>query len=184
MSEWKTLARSAAVSGAAGSVLSALALALCGYLENRAAAGPINGPSQWVFGRAAARKRAPSLRHTLTGFLIHHATATGWALLHEYWFGRDKARQSAAQRLARAAVTAGVANVVDFQLTPKRLQPGFNAQISKTSLFAVYAAFAVGLALVATSREPAHDAARARGDSVRGKKISSGSQSAPPGSTG
>ena len=136
------------ISGAFASVLSAGMLALCGHLENRRPAGPLNGPSQWVFGRAAARVRRPSMRHTLTGFAIHHVTATGWAYLHERVFGKRKEQQTFPQRLARAAVTATVANVVDFQLTPRRLQPGFNEQLSRKSLLAVYAAFAIGLALV------------------------------------
>ena len=96
--------------------------------------------------------KQPSLRHTLTGFLIHHATATGWAYLHERTFGKDKAQQSVPQRLARAAATATVANFVDYQLTPKRLQPGFETQLSRKSLFAVYAAFAIGLAFAASAR--------------------------------
>jgi hypothetical protein len=140
------------ISGAVASVLSASVLALCGHVENRRPAGPINGPSQWVFGRHAAHIRTPSARHTLTGFAIHHVTATGWAFLHERVFGRRKEQQTLAQRLARAAVTAAVANVVDFQLTPKRLQPGFNKQLSRKSLLAVYAAFAIGLALVGHQR--------------------------------
>jgi hypothetical protein len=148
----------ALISGAAASLLSTIALAIGGQAENRRPAGPINGPSQWIHGRAAARVRKPSVRHTLTGFLIHHATATGWALLHERVFGNEKAHQTFPQRLRRAAVTATVANVVDFKLTPKRLRPGFETQLSRKSLFAVYAAFAVGLALVAprkrTSRTP------------------------------
>ena len=63
-----------------------------------------------------------------------------------------KEQQTLAQRLSRAAVTAAVANVVDFQLTPKRLQPGFDQQLSRKSLLAVYAAFAIGLALVGHQR--------------------------------
>jgi hypothetical protein len=149
MSDTKDLHRHALISGAVASVLSATVLAACGYLENRRPAGPINGPSQWIYGRWAARLREPSLRHTLTGYLIHHAMATGWALLHERVLGQRKAPQAFAQRLGRAALTATVANVVDFQLTPKRLQPGFDTQLSRKSLFAVYAAFAIGLALVA-----------------------------------
>jgi hypothetical protein len=140
------------ISGALASTLSAAVLALCGHLENRHPAGPINGPSQWVFGKHAARIRTPSARHTLTGFLIHHATATGWAFLHERAFGRRKEQQTLPQRLARAAMTATVTNVVDFQLTPQRLQPGFNRQLSRKSLLAVYAAFAIGLALVGHQR--------------------------------
>jgi len=145
----KHLYRQSLVSGAVASVLSTAVLALCGQIENRRPAGPINGPSQWVFGRWAARVRQPSLRHTLTGFLVHHVMATGWAFLHERAFGEHKAQQPFSKRLGRAAVTAVAANIVDFQLTPKRLRPGFETQLSRKSLFAVYAAFAIGLALVA-----------------------------------
>jgi hypothetical protein len=145
--EWKRAAKQALISGTTASLLSTVALAIAGKAEHNAPAGPINGPSQWVFGRKAAYKRAPSLRHTLTGFLIHHASAMGWAILHERFLGRNKARQTPAQRLRNAAITAAVANFVDYKLTPKRLQPGFEAQLSKKSLFTVYAAFGVGLAV-------------------------------------
>jgi hypothetical protein len=145
--EWKRAARQALVSGTTASLLSTVVLAIAGKAEHNAPAGPINGPSQWVFGRKAAYQRAPSLRHTLTGFLIHHASAMGWAILHERFLGRNKALQTPAKRLRNAAITAAVANFVDYKLTPKRLQPGFEAQLSKKSLFTVYAAFAVGLAV-------------------------------------
>jgi hypothetical protein len=145
MNAWKRAARQALVSGTAASLLSTVVMALAGKAESNAPAGPLNGPSQWLFGRQAAYRRSASLRYTLTGFLIHHAMATGWALLHERLFGRRKRTQTPARRLRNAAVTAAVANFVDYKLTPKRLQPGFEAQLSKKSLFAVYAAFAVGL---------------------------------------
>jgi hypothetical protein len=145
MNEWKTAARRAVVSGTAASLLSTAVLALAGKLERNAPAGPINGPSQWLFGRQAAYRRSPSLRYTVTGFLIHHAMATGWALLHERLFGGNKQAQTPARRLRNAATTAAVANFVDYKLTPRRLQPGFEAQLSKKSLLAVYVAFAVGL---------------------------------------
>jgi hypothetical protein len=147
MDEAKQLNRQALVSGAVASVLSTAVLALCGEVENGSPAGPINGPSQWIFGRRAARVRKPSLRHTLTGALIHHAMATGWALLHARVFGRRLPTQPLTKRLGRAAVTAVVANIVDFQLTPKRFRPGFETQLSRKSLLAVYAAFAIGLAI-------------------------------------
>jgi hypothetical protein len=101
---------------------------------------------------AAASLRRPSLRHTVTGFLIHHTMATGWALLHERAFGARKSVQTFPARLGRAAVTAAVANFVDYRLTPQRLQPGFERQLSRTSLVTVYAAFAIGLALVVRPR--------------------------------
>jgi hypothetical protein len=59
--------------------------------------------------------------------------------------GPNKASQPITKRLRNAAVTATVANVVDYRLTPRRLQPGFDAQLSRKSMLAIYAAFAVGL---------------------------------------
>jgi hypothetical protein len=147
MNPWKRAARQALVSGTTASLLSTVVMALAGKAEHDAPAGPLNGPSQWVFGRAAAHRRAASLRHTLTGFLIHHAMATGWALLHERLFGVRAKPRTPAQHLRNAAITAAAANFVDYQLTPRRLQPGFDAQLSRKSMFAVYAAFALGLAV-------------------------------------
>jgi hypothetical protein len=157
MSPWKEAGHRALRSGAAASLLSAGVLALCGWVENRRPAGPLNGPSQWLFGRSAAHRRDATARHTLTGYAIHHATATGWALLHERLWASRKPAQTLPQRLGRAAVTAAVANLVDYKLTPQRLQPGFEAQLSKASLVLVYAAFAVGLATVLGSQASRRD---------------------------
>jgi hypothetical protein len=148
MNEWKPAMRQAVISGAAASVLSAITLALCGRAENGHAAGPVNGPSQWVYGRRAAYVRGASLRHTLVGFLVHHVMSTGWALMHERLFGRDKQHHSFGKRVALGAVTATAANLVDFQVAPTRLRPGFEVQLSRKALFVVYAAFAVGLTVV------------------------------------
>ena len=145
MNTWKQSARQAVISGTAGSLVSAAVMALAGKRENNSPAGPLNGPSQWLFGRQAAYRRSASVKHTLTGMLIHTATAIGWAMLHERVFGRNKELQTPAQRIRNAAITATAANFVDYKLTPRRLQPGFEAQLSKKSLFLVYAAFAVGL---------------------------------------
>jgi hypothetical protein len=150
MNHWKIAGQQALISGAAASLLSAAVLAISGKVERDTAAGPLNGPSQWIFGRSAAYRRSATLRHTLTGFVIHHVTATGWALFHEKLFGARKSVKPAGRRLRDAAVTTAVANFVDYQLTPKRLQPGFEAQLSKKSLFLVYAAFAIGLAVSAS----------------------------------
>jgi hypothetical protein len=145
MISWSRALRRAWWSGAASSLTSAAVLALCGVLERHGAAGPLNGPSQWVHGRSAAYRTRPTLRHTLLGYLIHHLSATGWAVLHERLFGRPGAPQPVARLVAQAAATAAVANVVDLQLTPRRFRPGFEVQLSRQSLLAVYAAFAVGL---------------------------------------
>ncbi len=147
MNDWKPAIKQAVISGASASLLSAITMALCGRAENGHAAGPMNGPSQWIYGRRAAFIRGASLRHTLVGFLVHHVMSTGWALLHERLFGHAKHSHSVAKRVARGAVTAAAANLVDFQVAPTRLRPGFEVQLSRKALFLVYAAFAVGLAV-------------------------------------
>jgi hypothetical protein len=160
MNEWKRAGKQALISGTTASLLSTLVMALAGAIERRAPAGPINGPSQWIHGRQAAHRRGFNLRYTLPGFLIHHATATGWALLHERLFGRNKAAQPPTRRLRNAAVTATLANLVDYQLTPRRLQPGFDAQLSRKSMLAIYAAFAVGLTVYELTRQGRQTARR------------------------
>jgi hypothetical protein len=147
-SSWAAAAQRALVSGSIASILSTVTLAICGQLENGAAAGPVNGPSQWLWGRWAARVRKPSTRHTVIGYAIHHCCACAWALLHERWVGRDAAVGSH-ERIAKAAATAALACVVDYRVAPKRFQPGFETQLTKPSLLVVYAAFAVGLAIAA-----------------------------------
>ena len=151
--DWVTVARRALFSGSVASVLSTAVLAACGRLENGAAAGPVNGPSQWIWGRWAAHVRRPSLRHTLTGHAIHHLCSCGWALLHERWNGEAARPRST---IAKAATTAALASFVDYRLTPKRLRPGFETQLSKPALFAVYTAFAAGLVIAHHIKRP-HD---------------------------
>jgi hypothetical protein len=56
--------------------------------------------------------------------------------------------------VAAAAATAATASFVDYQLTPKRLEPGFDKQLSRRSLAMVYAAFAAGLAIAAMAGRP------------------------------
>lgn len=144
-------ARRALVSGAVASVLSTAALAACGQLENGRPAGPVNGPSQWVWGRWAAHMRKPSVRHTLIGYAVHHLCSFGWAFFHERWVGAEP-RGTECERVGKAAATAALACFVDYRLTPTRLKPGYETQLSKPSLLAVYAAFAVGLVIAGRKR--------------------------------
>jgi hypothetical protein len=54
--------------------------------------------------------------------------------------------------LATGAAVATLAATVDYTITPKRLTPGFEARLPVPSLVAVYAAFAIGLALAEITR--------------------------------
>jgi hypothetical protein len=146
MLTWKQAVYRGAIGGTLASVLSALALAACGRLESGTAAGPVNGPSQWLWGKQAARVRRASWRHTAVGYAIHHLMSVGWATVHEKQVA-SPIPVPFASHLGRGAVTAAVACFVDYQVAPRRLQPGFEQQLSRKSLLLVYAAFAVGLAL-------------------------------------
>ena len=144
---WREAWDNAMLSGSLAAICSAMALAIGGALEGRAPAGPLNGPSQWIYGRWAAHRRRASFRHTVVGYAIHHIVSIGWAVLHEKHVASLFEEKSSPARLGAAAATAAIACFVDYQVAQGRAQPGFEKQLSRRSLFAVYAAFAVGLAL-------------------------------------
>jgi len=49
------------------------------------------------------------------------------------------------RQAAGAVAASGIACFVDYQLTPKRLTPGFEHRLAKPELAHVYACFAAGL---------------------------------------
>jgi hypothetical protein len=149
---WKEAFFRALSSGSVASVLSGVALAVCGKIENDAPAGPLNGPSQWVWGERAARRRRATLRETAVGYSIHHAVSIGWAVMHEKHVAGLTRGRSFPARLLAGALTAGIACFMDYGVARGRLQPGFDKQLSRTSLAITYGAFAVGLALAGSDR--------------------------------
>lgn len=152
MRNWREAARNAWLSGTLASVLSTLALGLCGRWENRRVAAPTNAISHWIWGDGALLENRPTLRHTALGYGIHHAASVFWATLYEKWFSERGERDGVPAALAGAAAVAALACVVDFRLTPQRLTPGFENRLSKTSIFAIYTAFGAGLGLAAIWR--------------------------------
>lgn len=135
------------VSGTTSSLLSTVALAAMGKGENNNVYAPTNAISHWLWGDEAAVRNGPSVRYTLVGYLIHHASATFWAVLFERFLGHKLDKASPVRMLEAAAVTSAVACFTDYQLTPHRLHPGFEMRLSRPSLALVYGAFGVGLAL-------------------------------------
>jgi hypothetical protein len=145
----------------------AAAASLAGKREEGSYAAPLNATSHIVWGDDAASKDAPSLKYTLTGFLLNHASAIFWALFYEKLLGMDETRRDRvrpknwgkvpadglaerapfAQPLLDAAVVTAGAYITDYYLVPKRFTPGFEKRLSAKSMFAVYAALAAGLAI-------------------------------------
>ena len=81
MQNWTTTIKRGLVSGATSSVLSTVALAIAGKKETGSALAPTNAVSHYVHGDKAARKGGASLRYTVPGYLIHHASSTFWSLV-------------------------------------------------------------------------------------------------------
>jgi hypothetical protein len=148
MTGWRDAWREALRTGSTASLASTAALVARGQQERSDAAQPVNGPSQWVWGLHAPYERGFTVRHTVTGYLIHHAMSVFWAGLFE----KARPRRPVAT-VAAASVTAAVAYVVDFHVVPRRLSPGFDVALSRRGLFATYAAFAIGLAAMALVRD-------------------------------
>ncbi|HYD93837.1 MAG TPA: hypothetical protein VEC01_00830 [Noviherbaspirillum sp.] len=145
MKTWPQAIRDGAISGSVGSVLSTAVLSARGEQENDSPYAPTNATSHWIWGDRAARHDEPSGRYTAVGYAIHHVSATLWAVLYEKWFGESAERREVRPAVAGAAAVAALACFVDYNLTPRRLTPGFEKRLSSPSLFLVYAAFGAGL---------------------------------------
>lgn len=128
------------------SITSTAALALCGKVEEGALSGPINGPSQWLWGASEAYTKETTWRHTATGYAIHHLMSVLWATLYENACRAEEHKGLAHVCLDALSVTS-FAYVVDYHVAPRRLRPGFKKHLGPRSIFTVYAAFAAGLAL-------------------------------------
>lgn len=145
MERWNDSIRRGVVSGAVASVLSTVALSVRGKRDSGSAVAPVNAVSHWIYGDKAIRRERPSTKYTLPGYLIHHASATFWAVLYERYFRRKLDRRDPARMLGAAATTSALACFTDYQLTPPRLRPGFEQRLDRTSLAMVYAVFGLGL---------------------------------------
>lgn len=133
--------------------------AACGLIENRNALAPINDIAHVFYGQEAFGAGASTwgarnlLRYTLPAMAWNTFALVGWALLHRFLAGRNRPGKptgkppSRARSLAAGAAVALVAYVVDYKLVSPRWTPGIEAHLSGRSLFAVYVALALGLAL-------------------------------------
>lgn len=147
MSTWANAIGKGMLSGSIASVASTIVLSLRGQHEEGTAYAPTNATSHWLWGQRAIRRNGPSARYTLVGYAIHHASSTLWAVIYEKWLSQQPGRQAPAPPLAGGAAVAALACFVDYQLTPKRLRPGFEQRLSKGSLVLVYGAFGLALGI-------------------------------------
>jgi hypothetical protein len=171
--EGRPLLRDTLISGALTALTSAIVLAACGKRQEGSPFGPLNGPSQWLWGEAEAYRRHFSMRNTVIGYVIHHLASTMWAGINERLYSGRHSPSSPAQRLAAAAATTALAYVVDYKLTPRRFRPGFKKHLDGGALTLVYVAFGIGMSLWPLLRSDERSRRRA-GSSVLSRLVSSG----------
>ena len=97
VTRWKHAFGNALVSGTVASITSTVALSMLGKAELDKSAAPLNGPSQWIWGRHAPYQNQFSLRYTIVGYLIHHAASVFWAT----WYEKLRQRLPPAETLWR-----------------------------------------------------------------------------------
>ncbi|HJW26076.1 MAG TPA: hypothetical protein VJ576_14375 [Rhodocyclaceae bacterium] len=144
MKTWKRALKDGLVTGGIAGLTSLVVLALG---ERGKPWGPVNAPSHWVWGDPALFQDGATPRYTATGVLVHQLAASFWGVLHERFLGDPEGGRDAGTLLRDAALTTAVAAVVDLEVVPHRLTPGFQHRLSAASLAGVYALFALGLAL-------------------------------------
>lgn len=144
---WKKALREGAVSGTLASLLSTCVLAAAGARQAGSAVAAINAVSHWLWGDESLHAQRPTLRHTLAGYLTQHAASIFWATLYSRVYGHHDRAKEVPQAVAGGIVTSAVAYLVDYELIPKRLTPGYEHRVSTGAMVAIYAALAAGFAL-------------------------------------
>jgi hypothetical protein len=134
----------ALLEGALAALASAVALAWRSRTDVGSAPAALNAPSHWLFGDRALRRNRASLRYTGVGSVVHTGSAFFWALLYRALRLRHR-RPDAWNAATDAATVTAIAAVVDLQLVPERLRPGFERRLRGRSLALVYLSFGLGL---------------------------------------
>jgi hypothetical protein len=146
MASWTRIGLSALFIGTTASIVSTAALAIIAKVEGKGALQPTNATSHWLHGDRAAAFAQLDTRHTGLGYATHHASALFWAWPFAAWLA-SRPRRSSAEMLRDASVMSAIAATGDYGITPKRLTPGWELVLPTRSMFAAFAALAVGLAL-------------------------------------
>jgi hypothetical protein len=139
------------ISGLAGGVLSHIAAAACSRSENARSGLAMEDVSHIAWGD---NPRSPGRRtHTnwMVGSALHQGASIFWAAFFETFFGKNAERSTASAIVGGATIAAG-AYLTDYHVVSSRFKPGFEAHLSNTSLFVIYASLAAGLAAAARLR--------------------------------
>lgn len=143
MQPWRDTFKRSSISGTVASLISTAVIAGLSARETGSPFSGTNAESHGLWGEKAKQQRGLSARYTGTGYAIHHASSIFWAA----FFERSLAGQRRPADIAKnAALTAAGAAAFDYMLMPRRLQPGFESNLSRRSTVSTFVSIAAGLA--------------------------------------
>jgi hypothetical protein len=165
-------------SGLYAAAASAVAAAACSRMENRHAARSLNAIAHIYDGGEPPARDGPRGRNTAVGLALHTGASLWWALFFEALFGR-RARRSTRDAVLGGSVISVAAYLVDYHVVSRRFQPGFEAHLSRASMFAVYASLAAGFAAAARLGSHLPSSPRRRGPKLVVVPAKAGTQLRP-----
>ena len=121
-------------------------LLLAARAEGKPLARPFNATSHWLHGQAAGRLNTADMRHTGLGLATNQAAAMFWGSLFGLYLAA-RPRHGNGRIMRDAALMGLIASLVDYGLMPKRLTPGWELALRRTSVGFAMAAMALGLGL-------------------------------------
>lgn len=142
MTGWQ---RSIGVAGAAGTVLSVIALGAAAGWQGLPVWMPLNATSHVLHGAEAGRFHGIDLAHTGLGTAIHVGACFFWAAVAFLWL-RVRSIPAAGNVWAAGLGTAVLAAAVDYGLMPERLTPGWELVLPPAGLAAGFAGLGIGIA--------------------------------------
>jgi hypothetical protein len=137
-----TLSRALIGSALTTAATTAAALVLSARDTGHAAAA-LNATSHIVWGDKVGHFDEADYQHTVVGGALNAGAVALWSTIHALF----PKPNSTFAKLRNAALVAAAAYVTDYYIVPKRLTPGFEKRLSKTSLLGMYAALAASLVL-------------------------------------
>lgn len=144
---WLETPSNAVVSGAIASASTLASAAARGRRDSGSAIAAVNAISHIVWGRGASSVRVADVKHTLPALLLNTGATVFWAGIYERVFGRAAREGHLAKAVAGGGAVAALAYVTDYHLVPKRLTPGWEERVSRSSLGIIYGVLALSLPL-------------------------------------
>jgi hypothetical protein len=132
----KQMAANTLLVGSVSTVTTTIAAIMGGLIDAGKGLAPLNAISHIAWGGDPPAHSGKGQINSWMGLLLHAGASVFWAAIFESVFGRYA-----------STATAAAAYITDYYVVSKRFRPGYEAYLSRKSMFGVYAALAAGIAL-------------------------------------